>query len=171
MAERPWVEAILMAKMKDWSWEMKMCEKEIEGKRARPWLGRVVIQMKLEAYETCIFFFGTQMHIYWPHLITDHQSETERAWEGDSRATWRENEATSFILALQSSAIKIIITWKFDLPFWPIVRFYLHHFALIEQKDMLCFKCNFTSSFFFFPWQIWERKISQSQWALHKLRS
>lgn len=107
------------------------------------------------------FFFCTQMHIYWPHLITEHRSETERAWEGDSRATWRENEATSFILALQSSAIKIIITWKFDLPFWPIVRFYLHHFALIEQKDMLCFKCNFTSSFFlfFFPWQIWEQKF------------
>lgn len=28
------------------------------------------------------FFFGIQMHSYWPHLITDHQSETERAWEG-----------------------------------------------------------------------------------------
>lgn len=28
------------------------------------------------------FFFCTQMHIYWPHLITDHQSETEQAWEG-----------------------------------------------------------------------------------------
>lgn len=29
-----------------------------------------------------VCFFGTQMHIDWPHLITDHQSETERAWEG-----------------------------------------------------------------------------------------
>lgn len=29
-----------------------------------------------------VCFFGTHMHIYWPHLIMDHQSETERAWEG-----------------------------------------------------------------------------------------
>lgn len=55
MARRPWVGAMLTAKMEDWSWEMKMFEKEMEGERARPWPGRIVIQMKLEAYE--FFFF------------------------------------------------------------------------------------------------------------------
>lgn len=56
MAGRPWVGAIRIVKMKDWNWEMKKCEKEMEGERARPWLGRRVIQMKLEAYETYFFF-------------------------------------------------------------------------------------------------------------------
>lgn len=78
MAGQPWVEAILMAKMKDWSWEMKMCEKEIEGKGARPWLGRVVIQMKLEAYETCIFFLYPNAHL----LATSYNRASE--WDRES---------------------------------------------------------------------------------------
>lgn len=33
-----------------------------------------------------VFFFCNQMHIYSPHLITDHQSQTEWAWEGRETA-------------------------------------------------------------------------------------
>lgn len=47
---------ILIVNMKEWDWEMKKCEKELEGDRARPWPGRRAIQMKLEAYEKCGFF-------------------------------------------------------------------------------------------------------------------
>lgn len=71
------------------------------------------------------------------------QNEHER--EGDSKATWKEIETTSFIWVLQFSVIKIIFTWKFDLLFWPIVRFYLRHFVLIEN-GLYCI-LNANSSF------------------------
>lgn len=153
-----------------------------ERERARPWLGRVVIQMKLEAYETCIFLV---VFFWYPnaHLLAtsyNRPSEWDRASvrgrETDGGATRKESEATSFILAPQSSAIEIIITWKFDLPFWPIVRFYLHHFALIEQKDILRFKCNLTSSsssfLFFFLANLRKKKknVAVTMRAQHKLR-
>lgn len=50
-------------------------------------------------------------------------------------------------LVLQSSIVKIIITWRFDLLFWPIVRFYLCHFVLIEKekKNPLYLECKFLS--------------------------
>lgn len=90
-----------------------------------------------------VCLFCAQMQINWPHLITDHQSETEQAWEGrDSKATWKEIETTSFISVLQFSIIKIIFTWKFDLLFWPIVRFYLRHFVLIRKRIYCTFDAN-----------------------------
>lgn len=131
---------------------MKKCEKEMEGERARPWPGRRVIQMKLEAYEKCVFCVCvcTQMHIYWPHLITDHQSETERAWEGGRR---RSHMKGDWDYMFHFSAA-IVFTWKFDLLFWPIVRFYLRHFVFDREKK----KQDYTVSWMQIPLFLWERK-------------
>lgn len=88
-----------------------------ERGRSRPWLGRIVIQMKLEAYETCIFFFFGYQNAH--RLATSYNRPSEGdGSSGRGRETAKphekENKSTSFIFALQFSAIKFIITWKFD---------------------------------------------------------
>lgn len=126
-------------------------EEERNGgrERTRPWPGRKVIQMKLEAYEKCVFFVPkctSTGHIFW-RTIRVRQSKHER--EGDGKATWKWIETTSFILVLQFSIITIILTLKFDLLFWPIVRLYLRHFVLMETRIILYLECKFLFLWFF----------------------
>lgn len=95
-------------------------EKESREGGGRPWPGRRVIQMKLEAYEMCFFFSRTQMHIPWPHLLTDHQSETERVWEGRRQRSHIKRERLFFFcFCYEQSTIvpKKKIIQKFD-PFF-----------------------------------------------------
>lgn len=83
--------------------------------------------------------------------------------EGDSKATWKEIENTSFILLLQISIIKSIVTWRFDLPFWPIFRFYLCYFV---------FKRNWTTRYLEFKvlfFSFNDFRKGKSCRALHKL--
>lgn len=160
---RPWVEAILIVKkMRDVSGEMKKCEKRDGGReRARPWPGRRVIQMKLEAYEKCVFLAlkcTSTGHILW-RTIRVRQSERERGGRR-RKATWKPPETTSFILVLQFSIIKIIFARKvrpaFSVSFFfsffraLLSGFYLRHFVLIEKGITLYLECNLEFCFFLF---------------------
>lgn len=46
-----------------------------------------------------------------------------RRERGDSEATWKEIETTSFISVLQFPIVKIIFAWEFDLLFRPLLFF------------------------------------------------
>ena len=139
---------------------MKKCEKRNGGReRARPWPGRGVIQMKLEAYEKCVFLAPkctSTGHILW-RTIRVRQSERERGGRRQ-KTTWKSPETTSFILVLQFSIIKIIFAQKvqpaFSVGFFFLFcfvfffrallsGFYLRHFVLIEKGITLYLKCNF----------------------------
>lgn len=67
------------------------------------------------------------MHIDWPHLMTDHQSETERAREGRETAESHMKAARDYIFHF-STAI-------------------LNHQNHLRSKSSTCFFCFF---FFFF---------------------
>lgn len=158
---RPWVEAILIVKkMRDVSGEMKKCEKRDGGReRARPWPGRRVIQMKLEAYEKCVFLAlkcTSTGHILW-RTIRVRQSERERGGRR-RKATWKPPETTSFILVLQFSIIKIIFARKvrpaFSVSFFffflsgPIVRFLSAPFCFDIKRDYTVSRMQFRVFFF-----------------------
>lgn len=158
---RPWVEAILIVKkMRDVSGEMKKCEKRNGGReRARPWPGRRVIQMKLEAYEKCVFLAlkcTSTGHILW-RTIRVRQSERERGGRR-RKATWKPPETTSFILVLQFSIIKIIFARKvrpaFSVSFFffflsgPIVRFLSAPFCFDIKRDYTVSRMQFRVFFF-----------------------
>lgn len=115
-AGRPWVGAILIVKVKDWNErDEEMWERDGGSESARPWPGRRVIQMKLEAYEKCVFLYPNA-HLQWPHLITDHQSETERTWEGGRRRSHMKGDREYiFHLVLQSSQSSSSLTCFFGL--------------------------------------------------------
>lgn len=74
-----------------------------------------------------VCFSGAQMHIDWPHLMTDHQSETERAREGRETAESHMKAAWDYIFHF-STAI-------------------LNHQNHLRSKSSTCFFCFF---FFFF---------------------
>lgn len=152
MAGRPWVGAILMVKMKDWKWEMKKCEKEIEGERARPWPERRVIQMKLEAYEKCVFFLYPNAHL----VATSYNGPSE--WDRASvrgRETAKPHERRlrlhlSFYYC-HSQSSTIISTWKFDLPLWPTYcQVLCAPFCFDRKRTVVDRQCKFILVIFFF---------------------
>lgn len=82
-----------------------------------------------------VCFFGIQMHIHWPHLITDHQSETEGAWEGGRQQSHMKGDwdyifhfSTAFLNHQNHLHLKARPAFSGLLS-----GFYQRHFVLIEK--------------------------------------
>lgn len=81
MAERPWVGGYSYSKNERLKLRNEEIWERIGGRESKTLTREKSHSNEIGSiWKVC--FFGTQMHIHWPHLITDHQSETERAWEG-----------------------------------------------------------------------------------------
>lgn len=107
------------------------------------------------------------MHFYSPHLITDHQSETEWAWEGGETEKPHERRLRihlSFYYC-KSQSSKSLSLEDLTSHFWPVFRFYLCHFVF-KETELRC-TLNSKSSFFF----LMILRQGKGCRALHKLSS
>lgn len=126
--------------------------------RAGPWPGRRVIQMKLEAYEKCVFLLPKCTSTA---LATSYNgpSEWDRASvRGRETAKPHERRLREHLSFCNSQSSKSSLE-SMTFFFWPIVRFYLRHF--VSKRDYAVSQIQFV---FFFS----ERKWCS---ALHKLFS
>lgn len=120
-----------------------------------------------------VCFSGAQMHIDWPHLMTDHQSETERAREGRETAESHMKAAWDYIFHFSTAILNHqnhlrskSSTCFFCFFFFSFFRallsgFYLRHFVLIEKGITLYLECNL--EFFFFLFVVRQEMMLRSQ--------
>lgn len=120
-----------------------------------------------------VCFSGAQMHIDWPHLMTDHQSETERAREGRETAESHMKAAWDYIFHFSTAILNHqnhlrskSSTCFFCFFFFSFFRallsgFYLRHFVLIEKGITLYLECNL--EFFYFLFVVRQEMMLRSQ--------
>lgn len=151
MAERPWVGGYSYSKNERLKLRNEEIWERIGGRESKTLTREKSHSNEIGSiWKVC--FFGTQMHIHWPHLITDHQSETERAWEGGRQQSHMKGAwdyifhfSTALVNHQKSSSLESSTCFFSGL----LSGFYQRHFVLIEKGlnrilDAIC------DGFFFF---------------------
>lgn len=130
MAGRPWVGAILKAE----KWKIEEVWERNRRRESKTLTRENSHSNEIGNIWKVCFFLYPNAHL----LATSYDRPSE--WDRVSvrrKETAKPHERRLRVhlsfLVLQFSIVRIIITWKFDLLFWPIVRFYLCHFVLIEK--------------------------------------
>lgn len=143
MAERPWVGGYSYSKNERLKLRNEEIWERIGGRESKTLTREKSHSNEIGSiWKVC--FFGTQMHIHWPHLITDHQTKTERAWEGGRhrshmKGAWDYIFHFSTALVNHQNHLHLKVRPAF---FRPIVRFLSTPFCFDRKRIKPYLGCN-----------------------------